>query len=97
MPEELPYMQETQPKLEQLRSGTWAYSVDIFGRNRSREQEPLSPEDTQKRLNEALRKINKQGGQLVQFLKVNVKGRPNSDIIGDFGVDETALFAIVKK
>ena len=87
--------QETQPKLEQLRQGTWGYSIDIFDRNHFGEQQPLSLEETQARLNEFFAKVNAQGGRVVQLIELDVKGKPRPGIMGD--IRDKAYILIVEK
>jgi len=86
-----PKAQSEQPALDELKDGTWAYLVDVHepGGRRS-----ASVEDRQAGLNEALAKINKQGGELLQLLEVEGKGK---SVPGSINPAQKGYMAIVKK
>lgn len=86
---------ELQLTLESLTDGTWAYIIDLFGRDSYGRQESLTPEETQAKLNDALGLVNKQGGRVVQLLEVDVKGQRRGGIAGN--PVEKGYFLIVQK
>ncbi len=85
---------EAEPSLENIRSGTWAYTLDLYGKGIGGVKYELSASETVERLNKALELIKSQSGRVVNLMEINVREAKG----GSFGgAVEKATIIIVEK
>ena len=85
------------PDINFLREGTRSYSIDIYEKDIYGEQDYLSENETQGRINTALDKINKQWGKLIKILELDVKWESWVGMMGEPPKQKCLLFVVNKE